>query len=283
MELYEQIERAAQDVRRGIQKPQRTYVRLAELIYFHSLAEGKDWKEYFSEIITEYKSKNYTIGENTGLFFDRIFRNILAIFERDIITKDRDLARQVTDNWQDYEILDNYNLTNGDVRNTLQAWYEFWLDDKQSGRLSDGNNYGAIIERRLQTTKNNKSRHVEPEETPNNALWLLKAWHAAKDMDIFKDVKEDEFLQMVKDRNFSKVYNSCGDKKNLLVSLSYIARSIYKATAQDDRVLSYLEECNKHINAATDVKNWNVNTTDDTRFANLSKKFGAAKSRKFSD
>ncbi|MBR1564763.1 MAG: hypothetical protein IJ650_05390 [Paludibacteraceae bacterium] len=117
---------------------------------------------------------------------------------------------------------------------------------------------------------------VENDIMPTNddrVMWIYDSWNRLDNYaNIFRGVTRVKFLEMVNTRDFTRV--EVGDKKNLRVTISFIARCMFDyADVEDERVIEYLKECNKKLNYNIPLERWNKNTTETTKKLGLSKEF----------
>lgn len=171
--LVKMIDTELAKVKRGTSAMQSTYTQLAAVAVAVSEKTGKDGLTLFDECIEQLEG----IESNTSAaaFLDRLCRNVCICTYTPKELENINTARKLTNYWTDFEILQNLNLANDDVRNMLQCWQGFWLDDKDTGfanipeqyrAAATQGDFGGLIARKLAAAV---QTNTTTEKTPQRA------------------------------------------------------------------------------------------------------------------
>ena len=152
------VAKGIDDVRKGSAKSQRDYSSLAGVAVGVCVMTNKDGVTLLSECMNDIAGHIRGGNAAVAAYCDRLLRNVCICTYAPRSLQNIDSARELTKYWSDFEILQNLNLANGDVRNMLQDWRIYWLDDKQTGfanipeqyrAAATQGDFGGLIERKL--------------------------------------------------------------------------------------------------------------------------------------
>lgn len=183
--LVKMIKAELAKVKQGTTPMQRTYSKLAGVAVGVSVMTGKDGVTLLSECLDLVNIESVKGNAAAGAFLVRLLHNVEICTYAPQKMEGIDTAREITNYWTDFEILQNLNLANDDVRNMLQCWRDFWQDDKDTGfanipeqyrAAATQGDFGGLIARKLaaavqtNTTTEKTPQRAENEPTGQYAI-----------------------------------------------------------------------------------------------------------------